>query len=113
MPKETKKSDYVRHSINGTFDSKTGISVLEKLRPKLEEASVPGTVLDFSEAAHITAGGMQALQWLTQQLGASGKRVVISGMRTEMYKALKVAGVSDALTFNHRTVTAGPPIRKS
>lgn len=113
MAKQTKKSDYVRHAISGTFDSKTGVGILEELRPKLGDASAPGTVLDFSEAAHITAGGMQALQWLTQQLGADGKQVIISGMRTEMYKALKVAGVSDALTFNHRSVTAGPPTRES
>ncbi|MBI4832961.1 MAG: sodium-independent anion transporter [Candidatus Lindowbacteria bacterium] len=103
MAKEAKKKECVTHAIAGRFDSKTATSLLEILGPKLSDDSVPGAVLDFSSASHITASGMMGLKWLVDQLQSNGKKVVLTGMRSEMYKALKVAGFSDALSFSHRT----------
>ncbi|MBI5115778.1 STAS domain-containing protein [Candidatus Poribacteria bacterium] len=108
MAKETKKSDYFKHEITGCFDSKAATGLMETLGPKLKEDSVPGAVLNFSSATHITASGLVGLKWVVDQLQTNGKKVVISGMRSEMYKALKVAGISDSLAFSHRTAPPTP-----
>lgn len=100
--KKTAKEAHTSHTVEGRFDSKAAFSLLEKLQQ--ESKSVSDVSLDFSSATHITADGMAALRQLGEQMRADGQDLVIQGMRSEMYKALKIAGISDALIFSHRNL---------
>ena len=108
MTAKSKNSDYVIHPIVGNFDSEKAIGLLGKLESQLHDSKVAGAVLDFSKATHITSGGILGLKQLGEQLGGNGKTLVVREMRSEMYKALKVAGISGALAFSHRSVS--PPV---
>ena len=109
MSRKKKKSDYAAQTVEGRFDSKTASGLMDKLETKLKKESVTGAVLDFSAATHITADGMSALKHMAEQVRSKGKELVIQGMRSEMYKALKVAGISEALAFSHRTTSPPSP----
>ncbi|RJP68753.1 MAG: STAS domain-containing protein [Candidatus Abyssobacteria bacterium SURF_17] len=109
MAKEGKKSsggkaEHIVYAVNGTFDSKTATEAQGKLGSQLGDASISSAILDFSAATHITAGGIAGFMQLVGQLQAEGKPIVVRGMRSELYKALKVAGLPDSITFSHQTV---------
>ena len=103
MAKKTGKRALASHAVAGRFDAKTAFGLLEKLEQEIKKKSVSELTLDFSSATHITAGGMAALKQLGEQMRTDGKNLVIGGMRSEMYKALKIAGISDELVFSHRS----------
>ena len=109
MATKSRKTDYAVESIEGRFDSRTAAELTDKLKTKLKKEAVAGAVLDFSAVTHITADGMLGLKHMAEQVRSDGKELVIQGMRSEMYKALKVAGVSEALAFSHRTTTPPAP----
>ena len=100
MVKKTAKEAHFSHTLEGRFDSKAAFSLLETLQQERKSAS--DLTLDFSSATHITADGIAALRQLGEQMRADGQNMVIKGMPSEMYKALKIAGISDALVFSHR-----------
>jgi anti-anti-sigma regulatory factor len=100
--KKTGKETQVTRTISGQFDTNTGFSLLGALEKEAKKGSVSEVLLDFSAATRITAGGITMLEQLNEQMRASGKELIIDGMPTEMYKALKIAGISDALRFSHR-----------
>ncbi len=104
MADKNKKNDRFEYSISGTFDSKAADKLEDELISKLDGDSLKGAVLDFSEATHITAAGIAALRRIGDQVRKDGKELIAREMKCEMYKALKVAGASDALSFAHRTV---------
>jgi anti-anti-sigma regulatory factor len=104
MCAKTRKSDYISQSITGRFDAKTAVELMGRLEERFKENSISGARLDFSSATHITTDGIAALQRLGDQLQFAGKELVISEMPSELYKALKVAGISDAMMFAHRSV---------
>lgn len=106
MSGKSKKSPYLNQSVSGRFDSKAAAAVADKLAQKLSGKSVKGAVLDFSEATRITAGGIAALKALGEQMRSDGKELIVTSMRTELYKALKVAGISDAVSFAHRSTSS-------
>ena len=109
MGKKAKKTDFLTHTIVGRFDSKDATSLMGELGPQLRSEKVQGAVLDFSEATHITAGGILGLRQLGEQMGSNGKKLVVCEMRSEMYKALKVAGISNGLVFSHRSISPPSP----
>ena len=41
-------------------------------------------------------------------MSKDGKELIVREMKSEMYKALKVAGTSDAVSFAHRSVSPPP-----
>ncbi len=101
-----KKPRYLEHPIIGRFDEEAAAELTALLEEKLDGKSLKSALLDFSEATYITAGGIAALQSIAEQLRLDKKELVIREISTEMYKALKVAGISDALGFTHRTASA-------
>ncbi len=101
MVKKTGKETHTSYAVEGRFDSKAAFSLLEKLQQ--DGNSLSDLTLDFSSSTHITAGGIAALRQLGEQMRADGQNLAIKGMRSEMYKALKIAGISDALVFSHRS----------
>lgn len=109
MGKKAKKTDFLTHTIVGRFDSKDATSLMGELGPQLRSEKVQGAVLDFSEATHITSGGILGLRQLGEQMGCNGKKLVVCEMRSEMYKALKVAGISNGLVFSHRSISPPSP----
>ena len=104
MADKKKSARHFEYSISGVFDSKAADNLEDELVSKLDGGPLKGAVLDFSEATHITAGGIAALSRIGDRMSKDGKELIARGMKSEMYKALKVAGVSDALSFTHRTV---------
>lgn len=106
MAGKGRKPRYFEHSISGQFDSKAADGLADKLASKLDGKAVEGAVLDFSEATHITAAGIAALRRISEQMREDGKELVIREMKSEMYKALKIAGTSEGLTFSHRSVSS-------
>jgi anti-anti-sigma regulatory factor len=105
MARKAKKPEYVPCAIAGRFDDKTASDLADKLAPKVKGKSVLGAILDFSDATHITAGGIVGLNRLGEQMRSDGKELIVRAMRSEMYKALKVGGVSDAVGFTHRSIS--------
>ena len=100
-----KKPRYYEHSIAGEFDTKAAADLSDALASKLDGKSIKGVTLDFAEATHITAGGISALRRIGEQLSRDGKELIVREMKSEMYKALKIAGASDGLKFSHRTAS--------
>ncbi len=100
--KGQKKSRYLNHSVEGRFDTKAATDMADRLEQELDGKSLKGAVLDFSDATIITAGGIAGLEALGEQLRSDGKELIVREMRSEMYKALKVAGVGNAVSFEHR-----------
>ena len=103
MAKKTEKETQVTRIITGQFDTNTAFSLLDELKKEIKKESVSEVMLDFSTATRITAGGITMLEQLNEQMKAGGKELIIGEMPTEMYKALKIAGISDALQFSHRS----------
>ena len=101
-----KKPRYLEHSITGRLDVEMAAELSKMLEEKLDGNSMKGALLDFSEATYITAGGIAALQRIAEQLNSEKKELIIREINSEMYKALKVAGISDALGFTHREVSS-------
>lgn len=104
MAKKSGRKIQSSHTVEGRFDSKAALALLEQLKQSGKGKSASNLTLDFSAATHITAGGMAALKQLSEQMSVDGQNLVIGGMPSEMYKALKIAGISDALSFNHRNL---------
>lgn len=109
MAKKAKKKEFLTHTVVGRFDSKEATGLMGELGPQLRGEKVKGAILDFSEATHITSGGILGLKQLGEQMGSDGKKLVVSEMRSEMYKALKVAGISNGLVFSHRSISPPSP----
>ncbi len=107
MADKKMKSRFFEYSISGEFDLKAADGFEEELASKLDGKSVKGAILDFSEATFISAAGISALRRIGEQMSKDGKELIVREMKSEMYKALKVAGTSDAVTFSHRSVS--PP----
>jgi len=105
MTDKGKKPRYYEHSIAGEFDVKAAAELTDALASQLDGKGVKGVTLDFAEATHITAGGISALRRIGEQMTRDGKELVVREMKSEMYKALKIAGTSDALKFSHRTAS--------
>ena len=105
---DKKKSRFFEYSISGEFNLKAANSFEEKLASKLDGKSVKGAILDFSQATHITAAGISALRRIGEQMSKDGKELIVREMKSELYKALKVAGAFDAVTFSHRSVSPPP-----
>jgi len=105
MADKKKKSNYIEHSVSGEFDAKAASNLKDALVAKLDGSSMKGAVVDFSEATRITAAGIAGLYRIGSQMKKDSKELVISAMKSEMYKALKVAGTSDGLAFTHRSVS--------
>ena len=99
-----KKSNSFEYSISGVFNSKAAEKLEDELISKFDGDSLKGAVLDFSAATHITTGGIAALRRIGDTVRKDGKELTAPGMKSEMYKALKVAGASDAISLAHRSV---------
>ncbi|GAB4342517.1 MAG: hypothetical protein Kow0099_20160 [Candidatus Abyssubacteria bacterium] len=99
-----KKPDIIQHAVTGTFDSKAAWPILEKLEAAPSDAATE-LILDFSGVNRVTADGIASFRTLVDQAQARGKKLVITGMPSEAYKALKIAGVTDSLAFAHRSIT--------
>ena len=91
--------------MSGEFNSKAASDLEDKLVAKLDDSSLKGAVIDFSEATIITAAGIAGLRRIGEQMHKDKKELIITEMKSEMYKALKVAGTSDGLAFSHRSVS--------
>jgi anti-anti-sigma regulatory factor len=105
MAGKKKKSQYLEHSVSGEFNAKAASSLEDALVAKLDGSSLKGAVIDFSEATRITAAGIAGLHRIGNQMNNDNKEIIVSGMKSEMYKALKVAATSDGLAFTHRSVS--------
>ena len=103
MVDEGTKQDNISYAIAGRFDAKAALGLSEKLRQAITKKSASGLMLDFSSATHITADGMAALKQLSERIEADGKTIIVGGMSSELYKALKIAGISEAMQFTHRS----------
>jgi anti-anti-sigma regulatory factor len=99
-----KKNDAIQHAVTGRFDSKAAWPILERLETAPSDAATE-LVLDFSGVNRVTADGITSFRTLVDQAQARGKKLVITGMRSEAYKALKIAGVTDSLVFTHRSIS--------
>ncbi len=108
MADKDKKARHFEYSIAGVFDEKAADKLEEELVSKLDGGPLKGAILDFSEATHITAGGIATLRRIGDRMSKDGKALIAREMKSEMYKALKVAGASDALSFAHRSVSPPP-----
>jgi anti-anti-sigma regulatory factor len=105
MAGKKRKSSYLEHSVSGEFDAKAASDLEDKLVAKLDGSSLKGAVINFAEATRITAAGIAGLRRIGEQMHKDKKELIISEMKSEMYKALKVAGTSDGLAFSHRSVS--------
>lgn len=104
MPK--KKSGYSHIVVTERFGSEEASAILEELDAKPDDAAA-GVALDFSGVTRLTADAIAALKSLGDQMQSRGRKLIVTGMHSEAYKALKIAGVSDSLGFTHRS--AAPP----
>ncbi len=102
MAEKKQKRSNASYAVEGHFDMKAASGLSEKLEQEFSKKSISELTLDFSSATHITADGIAALKQLGEHMRADGKELIIGGMRSEMYKTLKIAGISDALMFSHR-----------
>jgi anti-anti-sigma regulatory factor len=59
----------------------------------------PEVLLDFFLAQTLDPAGIQALEELACAAGIENAKIVLRGMNIEMYKVLKLAGLSDNFTF--------------
>jgi anti-anti-sigma factor len=100
-----KKSSYFEHSVSGEFDAKAASELEDVLIVKLDGSSLKGAIIDFSEATRITAAGIAGLRHISDQMKKDSKEFIVCEMKSEMYKALKIAGASDGLAFSHRSVS--------
>lgn len=105
MAGNKKKSQFFEHAVSGEFDAKAASNLEDTLVAKLDGSSLKGAVINFSEATRITAAGIAGLNRISAQMQKDKKELIISEMKSEMYKALKVAGTSDGLAFTHRSVS--------
>jgi anti-anti-sigma regulatory factor len=105
MAGKKKKTNYFEHSVSGEFDAKAASNLEDALVAKLDGSPLKGAVIDFSEATIITAAGIAGLRRIGAQMHKDKKELIISAMKSEMYKALKVAGTPDGLAFSHRSVS--------
>ncbi len=68
------------------------------IRAKLA-AEGPEILLDFFLAQTLDPAGMRALQELAGAADIENVKIVLRGVNIEMYKALKLAGLSDSFAF--------------
>lgn len=68
------------------------------IRAKLA-AEGPEVLLDFFLAQSLDPAGIQALEELAGAADIENAKIVLRGVNIEMYKVLKLAGLSDKFTF--------------
>jgi anti-anti-sigma regulatory factor len=59
----------------------------------------PEVLLDFFLAQTLDTEGIRALEELAAGAGNENAKVVLRGVNIEMYKVMKLAGLSDKFTF--------------
>ena len=80
------------------------ISIEEgRLAPALQGAAekLDGqeVVLDFSALQRIDASGLLALEEFAQTAASKGVKVVVRGLRVDVYRALKLARISSRFSY--------------
>jgi|HubBroStandDraft_6_1064221.scaffolds.fasta_scaffold10146_1 anti-anti-sigma regulatory factor len=68
------------------------------IREKLPNEG-PEVLLDFFLAQTLDPEGIRALEELAAAAEAASTRIVLRGVNVEMYKVLKLAGLSDGFSF--------------
>jgi anti-anti-sigma factor len=84
--------------LEGQADFET-IDKMESALVRLVVRRTPLTVLDFSDLTFLAALAMGVLVTFHRAMTRWGGRVVIAGVRPELYEALRRAGLTDLFRF--------------
>ena len=71
---------------------------VNEIREKLPTEG-PEVLLDFFLAQSLDPAGIQALEQLAWAADLESAKIVLRGVNVEMYKVLKLAGLSDRFSF--------------
>ncbi len=87
-------SDVVRLSVTGEHVAQA----LHEARKMLESAQ-DEVVLDFAAVHRIDSGALRALHDLADTAGGNGTQLVLSNVSVDIYKVLKLMGLTQRFSF--------------